>query len=96
MEKIKEHDSGTPAHDNTGYIIHQINPPDTELEDKRKTNVVFCKNVYPSTTKELKIYSDLCGRFPNNSSRGNKYIDFSYFYDCNAILPTAINNRSDK
>ena len=47
-------------------------PPDTDLEEKIKPNVVFCTTVDPSTTKEGKIYSDPCGRLPNTSSRGNK------------------------
>ena len=45
---------------------------DTELEYKSKTNVVFCTTVNPSTTKEGKLYSDLCGCSPTTSSRGNK------------------------
>ena len=31
-------------------------PPDTYLEDNIKTDVVYCTTVYPSTTKEGKIY----------------------------------------
>ena len=59
---------------------------------------MYCsaKNVEPSTTKEGNIYSDLYGRLPNTSSRGNKYIYVIYVYDCNAILTTSMNNRSDK
>ena len=34
-------------------------PVDTDLEDKSKTNVVFCATVDPSTTKEGQFYSDL-------------------------------------
>ena len=59
-------------------------------------NVVYCNNVKPSTTKEGKIYSDICRHFPTTSIRGNKYIHFMYVYDCNAILTTAMKNRSDK
>ena len=36
-------------------------PPDIDLEDKSKTNIVFCATLYPSTTKEGKytqIYAD--------------------------------------
>ena len=36
-------------------------PPDTDLEDKRKTNVAFCTTVDPITTKEggfTQIYVD--------------------------------------
>ena len=32
-------------------------PPDTDLEEKIKINLVFCTTVDPSTTKEGKIYS---------------------------------------
>ena len=71
-------------------------PPDTDLEDKIKTNVVYCTTVDPSTTEEDKIYSYLCRRFPTTSSRSNKYIFVMYVYDCNTILTTATKNRSDK
>ena len=66
------------------------------MEDKIKTNMVYCRTVGPSTTKEGKIYSYLCGRFPTTSSRGNKYIGVMYVYDCNAIQTISMNNRSDK
>ena len=66
------------------------------LTDKIKTNVVYYKNMYPSTTKEGKIYSDLCGRFPDTSSRGIKYIYVMYLNYCYSILTTALKNRSDK
>ena len=71
-------------------------PLDTDLEDKSKTNEVFCTTLDPSTTKEGKIYSDLCRRFPTTSGRGNKYIYSMYVYDWNAILTTSMKNRSDK
>ena len=44
-------------------------PYDTDLEDKSKINVVFFTTVDPSTTKEGKVYSDICGRLPTTSSR---------------------------
>ena len=50
----------------------------------------------PSTTKEGRIYSDLCRCFPTTPRRVNKYIYVMYVYDCNAILTTAMNNRGDK
>ncbi|GFH47516.1 hypothetical protein CTEN210_03991 [Chaetoceros tenuissimus] len=40
-----------------------------------------------------KSYSDLTGRFPIPSSRGNEYIVVIYDYDANAILAEAIPNR---
>ena len=50
----------------------------------------------PSTTKEGKIYSYLCVRFPTTSIRGNKYIYVMYVYEFNAILTTAMNKRRER
>ena len=72
----------------------KVKPPDTDWEEKIKTNDVFCTTVGPSTTKEGNIYSDPRGRLPTTSSRGRKYIYVMYMYDCNTILTTATNNRS--
>ena len=71
------------------------NLSDTDLEDNIK-NVVYCTIVDPSTTKEGKIYLDLCRSLPTTSSRGKKYIYVMYVYACNSILPTKMKNRSDK
>ena len=71
-------------------------PPDKDLEDKSKTNIVFCTTVDPITKKNGGIYSDLCGRFPTTSIIVNKYIYVIYVYYCNAILKIEMNNRSDK
>ena len=79
-----------------GLQSTKVKPPDTDLDKNTRTNVVYCTTVDPSTTKKGKIYSDLCRHFPTTSSRGNKYIYVSYVYDCNAILTTAMKNRSDK
>ena len=38
-------------------------------------------------------YSDLTGRFPHQSSRGNKYIIILYDYDSNAILMEPLKSR---
>ena len=79
-----------------GSQLTKEKPPDTDLEDKIKNNVVYFTNVNPSTTKEGKIYSYICGRFPTTSSRGNKHIYVMYMYYCNTILTAAMKNRSDK
>ena len=71
-------------------------PTDIYLEEKIKMNVVYCTTVEPTTTKEGKIYSDICRRFPTTSIRGDKYIYVMYVYDFNAILTTEMKNRSNK
>ena len=50
----------TPAHEKTRDTTNQIKPPDIELEDKIKINVVFCITVDSSTTKEGKPELDIC------------------------------------
>ena len=69
---------------------------DTYLKDTCKTNVVFFPTVNPSTTKEGKIYSDLCVRLPFPPNKVNKYIYVIYVYHFNSILKTVIKNRSEK
>ena len=39
-------------------------------------------------------YTDLTGRFPQRSSRGNEYILVGYHYDANSILAAAIKDRT--
>ena len=63
-------------------------PQEIDLEDKIKTNVVFCTTVDPVTTEKGKFYSDIFIHEPTTSSRGNKYICVVYVHDCNAILKT--------
>ena len=38
-------------------------------------------------------YTNLTGRFPYRSSRGNKCILVAYHYDANIIFPEPVNNR---
>ena len=70
-------------------------PPDTDLEDKCKSNVYFYTTVDPIKTKEGHFWSDLCGRFLIISREGNKYIYVMYLYDFHAILTTTMKKRSD-
>ena len=44
--------------------------------------------------KVTKAYSDLTGKFPIQSSRGNNYVMVAYHPDSNAILVTALKNRN--
>ena len=40
------------------------------------------------------IYSDLTGKFPVQSDRGNKYILVAYHYDAKNIITTPLKNRT--
>ena len=58
-----------------------FNSPEISLSKMYKFN--------PKTT----AYSDLTGRFPYKSSRGNQYILIVYDYDSNAILAEPLSDR---
>ena len=68
-----------------GLQLIKEKPPDTDFEENIKTNVVYCTTVDPSTTKEGKIYSYLCGRFPTTSGREkNTYMQCM----CMTVIPS--------
>ena len=65
--------------------------PDSNVPNL-KTNEVLYSLI---GTNELNVaYSDLTGRFPIQSSRGNNYILVAFHPDGNAILVQALKNRT--
>jgi hypothetical protein len=52
--------------------------------------------VYAIIVEAGQIHSDLTGRFPTTSTKGNKYVLVLYDYDTNNILTEPMNNRGDK
>ena len=72
--------------------IEDIFPP-SDIPNLKTDQVVYA---ITSTTDESKAYSDLTGRFPFRSLRGNNYFLAAYHYDANAILSTALKNRQVK
>ena len=56
-----------------------------------RSNIIFASTIEYTG----QIYSDLAGRYPITSSRGNKYLLIIYDYDSNAILAEPLKNRSD-
>jgi hypothetical protein len=52
-----------------------------------------CYYMIYNITDVSKTYTDLTGRFPHQSSRGNNYIFVAYNYDGNAILVEPMKNR---
>ena len=59
-------------------------------EQTKTFNIFMAIETYKP--KEI-TYSDLTGRFPHRSSRGNQYVLVIYDYDSNAILAEPIKNR---
>ena len=66
--------------------------PHLELQEGHKVNASVIR---PEELKGL-ISTDLAGRFPFQSFKGNNYIFLLYDYDSNAILVTAIRSRQAK
>ena len=64
------------------------------LENGRHTHAMYAATIcYNEPTG--KLYSDLTGRFPVQSSRGNKYILVAYNFDSNSIHVKPLKSRHD-
>jgi hypothetical protein len=61
----------------------------TPVGTGEKTNLV-----YAVVIDQGQLYTDLTGRFPVRSSKGNWYIMIVYSYDCNYIKPVAMKSKS--
>ena len=61
--------------------------------DKQNRKKLYIASLEKSMPTE-KAYTDLTGRFPVQSLRGNNYILICYTYDGNAILSEPLKNRT--
>jgi hypothetical protein len=62
-------------------------PPNTDLG--AKTHLV-----YAFIVDQGQLYTDLTGKFPVRSSKGNSYVMVCYIYDCNYIKVLPMKSRS--
>jgi hypothetical protein len=67
----------------------KVEPEDTVLQESRTQECYL--SVETKTTGTT--YSDLCGRYPIKSSRGNQYIVVCYDYDTNSISTAVTKSR---
>jgi hypothetical protein len=67
--------------------IEKQQPPDTDLG--KKTHLV-----YAVVVDQGQLYTDLMGKFPVRSSKGNSYVMVCYIYDCNYIKAIPMKSRS--
>ena len=58
------------------------------------THLAFVTVETVDTAPQGKIYSDITGRFPTQSSQGNKYVYVLYDYDSNAIMVETLQSRA--
>jgi virulence-associated protein VapD len=62
-------------------------PPDTDLGTKTHL-------VYAVVVDQGRLYTDLTGKYPVRSSKGNSYVMICYIYDCNYIKVVPMKSRS--
>jgi hypothetical protein len=62
-------------------------PPDTYLVTKTHL-------VYAVVVDQGQLYTDLTGKFPVRSSKGNSYLKLFYIYGCNYIKLVPMQSRS--
>jgi hypothetical protein len=67
--------------------IEKQQPPDTDLG----TNTHL---VYAVVVDQGQLYTDLTGKFPVRSSKGNSYMMVCYIYDCNYVKVIPMKSRS--
>jgi hypothetical protein len=67
--------------------IEKQQPPDTDLG--KNTHLV-----YAVVVDQGQLYTDLPGKFPVRSSKGNSYVMVCYIYDCNYFKVIPMNSRS--
>jgi hypothetical protein len=63
-------------------------PPDTDLGTKTHL-------VYAVIVDQGQLYTDMTGKFPVRSSKGNSYVMLCYIYDCSYVQVIPIKSRSD-
>jgi hypothetical protein len=67
--------------------IEKQQPPDTDLGTKTHL-------VYAVVVDQGQLYTDLLGKFPVRSSKGNSYVMVCYIYDCNYVKVVPMKSRS--
>jgi hypothetical protein len=72
-------------------------PITTEIEDITTTNTKLGTKthlVYAVLVDQGQNYTDLTGKFPVRSSKGNSYVMVCYVYDCNYVKVVPMKSRS--
>jgi hypothetical protein len=67
--------------------IEKQQPPDTYLGTNNHL-------VYVIVIDQGRLYTDLTGKFPVRSSKGNSYVMVCYIYDCNYVKVVTMKSRS--
>ena len=90
ITRLKNQHPGIPFQQLLQSDSHRDFFPPSDTPNLRTNCVIY--QVFSSSPTGLG-YTDLTGRFPYCSSRGNEYIFIGYHYDANAILALPIPDR---
>jgi hypothetical protein len=98
LAKVKGHLSQRQK--NLRSTTKTISAPVTDSDDSAESDPTPTKikthHVFAALVDVGKVYGELTGRFPIQSSRGHQYILTLYDYDINTISTEPMKNRTDK
>ena len=94
LHQTRENIRSTRLH--AKLLVEQENNINDDLkphENKMAPCELFC---FAAVANEIKgtVYTDLPGRFPARSYKGNQYIFLTYVYDANAIIVRPMKSRT--
>ena len=90
LDQQRKNTQSTKLHDDVLDTMHTPSPHDKGLNTHALYAATICYN--PPTGK---LYTDLTGQFPVQSSRGHKYILVAYNFDSNSIHVKPLKSRHD-
>ena len=98
IQNIREYFKKLKAKQKPGQTVEEVlqveiqedSFPESETPNIKTNDVVYA---VINRNEICTAYTDLTGRFPMRSSRGNQYISVEYHYDGNYILGKAIKDR---
>jgi hypothetical protein len=73
-------------------------PITSDIEDSTTTNTnsgTKTHLVYAVLVDQGQLYTDLTGKFPVRSSKGNSYVIVCYVFDCNYVKVVPVKSRSE-
>ena len=90
LDQQRKNIQSTKTQDDDQHNMHTPSP----LDQGMRTHALYAATIsYNQPTG--KLYTDLTGRFPVQSSRGHKYILVAYNYDSNSIHVRPLKSRHD-
>ena len=90
LDQQRKNTQSTKLHKDDHDTMTSLSPLEKELSTHAMYAATLCYNEPTG-----KLYTDLTGQFPVQSSRGHKYILFAYNFDSNSIHVKPLKSRHD-